>query len=338
MQVHPKGRVRLQHLLFLLGYAPAAAFRDELVSGEESEDLLPGLAWSLRNALQDALVQGVLQGYRTVDEALGTVRGRIRVSDQLRHRPGLMMPIEVSYDDFTVDTAENRILRTALRTMLAVPGLDAEVRRTLAHLDGRLEGVSVLSRGSGLPRWVPSRLNQRYQSALRLAELILRFQAADPSVGDIPMAGFVVPMWHVFERFVGAELQRALADRPGSTTVQHLAFLTGPGSWESGQTPMYIDVLHRDAHGAPDAVFDAKYKVSNGSNADDYQMLAYCTATGLKRAFLVTASSGRGHHDPVGRKVKNTTVEIVEYPLDLSQRPAFLLESLSKLASYALPK
>ena len=96
------------------------------------------------------------------------------MSDQISRRPGLLIPLEVSFDEFTADTAENRILRTALRRMLSVPRLSDSAQRRLAHLDGRLDGVTVLRFGAPLPRWVPTRLNERYQPALCLAEIVLR--------------------------------------------------------------------------------------------------------------------------------------------------------------------
>lgn len=186
VQVTPKDRVGLTRLLFLLGYAADPGFLDpgyDDVEAEEHPDLWAVLAESLARITERALLHGVLQGYRTVDEAARTVRGRIRIGDQLARRPGLTLPLEITYDDYTVDTAENRILRTALRRMLAVPGLSSPARARLAHLDGRLDGVGVIRRGAPIPHWQPSRLNARYQPALRLAEVILRNCSAEAGPG-----------------------------------------------------------------------------------------------------------------------------------------------------------
>ena len=73
-------------------------------------------------------------------------------------------------------------------------------------------------------------------------------------------------------------------------------------------------------------IFDAKYKVSRSDgrypNADHYQMLAYCTALKVPRAWLVYAQGGAG---PVVRRIVNTDVSVVEYPLDLRPEPEDLL-------------
>ena len=217
VEVEPKGKLGLAHLLFLLGYTADPGFRPELVVGQRDAELWPALGYSLAQSVEKALERGVLQGYRTTDEALRTIRGRIRFGDQISARPGLLMPIEVTHDEFTVDTAENQILLAALNLMLGVPRLDSVVRRRLLHLVGRLQGVALLPRGAGAPAWHPSRLNARYHGALRLAEIVLRNAAAKPGADGIEVASFVVTMWEVFENFVTVALTEALHKASGRT-------------------------------------------------------------------------------------------------------------------------
>jgi 5-methylcytosine-specific restriction enzyme subunit McrC len=337
VEVQPKGKLGLTHLLFLLGYTADPGFRPDLVVGQRDAQLWPALGYSLAQSIEKALERGVLQGYRTTDEALRTIRGRIRFGDQISARPGLLMPIEVTHDDFTVDTAENRVLLAALNVMLGVPRLDAGVRRRLLHLVGRLEGVSLLPRGASIPTWHPSRLNARYHGALRLAEIVLRNAAAKPGADGIEVASFVVTMWEVFENFVTVALTEALRKAPGRTQAQLAAYLAGEhDDWRHGTVPMKVDVVHLDAVGRPQVVFDAKYKLAPSErygSADFYQMLAYSTALDVPRAWLVYAG-GIGEQQHVYR-VKNTGVEIVTYPLDLSATPRDILTRISALAHAA---
>jgi 5-methylcytosine-specific restriction enzyme subunit McrC len=336
VEVTPKEKVGLVHLLFMLGYAANPGFRPDDVLGQRDDELWPALAYSLSQTVDRALSHGVVQGYQTTEEALRTIRGRIRFGDQIRARPGMLIPIEVTYDEFSVDTTENRILRAALRTMLRVPRLGLDVRRRLLHLDGRLEGVEVLPQGSVIPRWQPTRLNERYQPALRLAEIVLRHAAAKPGDAGLEVASFVVVMWKVFEDFVTVALTEALMRMPGETRAQLPAYLAGQGDWRRGKIPMNVDVAQLDAAGRPLVVFDAKYKVASVTgqyaNADHYQMLAYCTALGVPRAWLVYA--GGGTHARV-RTIKNTSVQVVECPLDLSKSPPEVLGQVDQIARLA---
>lgn len=326
VQVMPKGKVGLDRLLFLLGYAKDPGFLPHEVWAEKEPDLWAALAESLARFGERATGAGVLQGYRTVNDALRTVRGRIRIGDQIARRPGFLVPVEVTYDEFTADIAENQILRTAIRRMLAVPRLDRAAEARLAHLDGRLAEVSVLRHGAPLPAWRPSRLNERYHPALRLAEILLANASAEAGAGDVQVAAFVVDMAKVYEDFVGTALTEALRRYPGTTRLQYPERLD-----EDGAISMAVDIVH-SVGGAPRLVFDAKYKAASASgaypNADHYQMLAYCTALSVGTGWLVYAGAGR----PRVRRIRNTDVDVVEYPLDLSTAPGELLGRVDELA------
>jgi len=338
VQVTPKEKVGLGRLLFLLGYARDPGFRPEDVSGAEEPDLWPALAESVVRLVESALAGGVLQGYSTVDESLRTVRGRIRIGDQIARRPGLMVPLEVTYDEFTTDIAENRILRTALRRILAVPQLPARARANLSHLDGRLDGAQLIRPGEQLPPWNRTRLNERYQPALRLAELVLRNTSAEARLGGVRVAAFVVPMWQVFEDFVGTAIAESLRRYPGRTQTrpQFVCCLdeAQPGR-EPGAITMALDAVHL-VHGVPRLIFDAKYKTEDPRgrypNADHYQMLAYCTALSVPVAWLVYAQGSRSQ---TVRAIKNTMISIVECSLDLRAEPRDLLRQVDELARYA---
>ncbi|HEX6500126.1 MAG TPA: restriction endonuclease [Micromonosporaceae bacterium] len=331
VQVHPK--VGIARLLFLLGYALDPGFRADDISARPEPDLWPALAEALIRQAERALAPGVLQGYVTVDEALPLVRGRIRFGDQAARRPGSLLPVEIRYDEYATDIAENRILRTALRGMMAVPRLSAAVRGRLAHLDARLDGVHVLPQGAQIPTWHPSRLNARYTPALRLAELILRHQSTEPGTDGVTMASFVVNMAKVFEDFVTTSLREALAPYPGYTHSQYQTHLD-----VNRTIPIRPDVVHV-VNGRPVAVFDAKYKLESGDsgypNADAYQMLAYCTALNVRTGWLVYA---QGASPPGRRRISNSQIEVVHHPLDLTVEPSKLLAHIDALAGSALGK
>lgn len=336
VEVRPKDRIGLANLLFFLGYAQDPGFRDDLVVGDVDADLWPALAYSLAASVERALERGVLQGYLTVEEALRTVRGRIRFGDQLIRHPGRMVPIEVTHDEYSADIAENRLVRAALTRMLAVPGVDPPARRRLLHLVGRLEGVAPLPLGSPLPRWAPTRLNTRYHGALRLCELILRHVAARVGGDGIDVASFVVTMPQVFEDFVTLALREALRREPGATRAQYKTFLAGEGDWRRGDVPMWIDLAHVDRSGRPRLIFDAKYKYADGAgpNADLYQMLAYSTALAVPDAWLVYADGSRGAPQPF--RIKNTEVTVWSCSLDLAQHPREVLGQVDAVAREAV--
>src|SRR5690606_30575067 len=144
-----------------------------------------------------ALRQGVLQGYREAEETSPVVRGRIGEAEQIRRPFGRTPPVEIAYDAYTADTAEPRIPRAAVERLLRLPGVPGPVRRRLAHQRVRLADALPLVRGQELPRWQPSRLNARYQPALRLCEAVLRGSSPEhrtPGADPLTVDGFLFDM------------------------------------------------------------------------------------------------------------------------------------------------
>ncbi|MCB0927826.1 MAG: restriction endonuclease [Mycobacterium sp.] len=317
----------LNRLLFLIGYAKdPGLWRDERVNLAAAEELLPGIAEAFSRIAGHAIEQGLLQGYRTVSDRLPVLRGRMLAGEQMTRLYGLPVPLAVEYDDFTVDIAENQLLLAATLRLLTVPRISETARRRLQRLRRALADVSGLSRGAVLPRWQPNRLNTRYHSALRLAEIVLAAESFEHQIGDLRVSGYMFDMWRVFEDFVTVALGESLTAIGWRCEMQAALHLD-----EQRQVPMRPDLLCR-RNGLSVAVIDAKYKAERPDgfpNADLYQMLAYCTVLGLGQGHLVYAKG----NEPVSvHTVRRAGTVIHCHALDLALRPAALLGQIDELA------
>lgn len=328
LEVRVKPKAGIARLMFMLGYAKDPGFRPEPVSAMAEADLWPAVAETLVRQVELAIRPGLLFGYTTIDDALPVVRGRVRIADQHR-RPGLPVPLQVSYDDRSPDIAENQVFRTALRLMMTVPRLSDELLRKLLLVERRFNGVTLLPAGRR-PRWHPNRLNKAYVPALRLAEIILQRLSVEYADGELSAASFVVNMPLVFEQFVGTAVREALRSRPGITTIRPTAFLD-----TAEAVTIEPDVVYSE-RGRPVVVLDAKYKLERETggfpNSDLYQMLGYCTALDVTKGLLIYA---HGLAQPTTRRIRNTKIDVIQHPLDLTAPPARLLESISQLAMHA---
>lgn len=323
--VRPK--VPIDRLVFLLGYARNPQFwRETPVLLDSASDLIEALAHSYAHRARKALEHGLIYGYVEVSEALTVVRGRMRVGDQLARRPGRLNPLEVTYDDYSVDTPENRILLAAVLRLLRVRSLAAEERRTLQRLRVQLSDVTPIARGQQLPTWRPSRLNVRYQPALVLAELILAGDSFEQQIGHLHVSGFVFDMWRIYEDFVGTALTEAMRPSGGRSTLQHRMHLD-----DARRVPMTPDFYWSDGDGNQ-AVVDAKYKAERPGgfpNADLYQLLAYCTVLGVDEGHLVYA---KGNGQATVHEVSGSSVRIHCHTLDLAAPPDALLAQVEAVA------
>ncbi|MFD5066002.1 hypothetical protein [Streptomyces sp. NPDC058394] len=128
LRITPKTSV--SRLFFLLGFSldPARAWRDSREGTIDTggyEDVVPALAHAVERQIDAALRQGVLQGYRTVEESALFVRGRIREADQVRRYFG-RTPVAVVDAKYKVEKADG-LLNADLYQALAyatVLGLD----------------------------------------------------------------------------------------------------------------------------------------------------------------------------------------------------------------------
>ena len=112
VRIEPK--IGIPQVLSLACYAIGKVkFQAEDFDYQERYALPDALAMALSRHARQAFARGLLHGYRTEEEVLYTVRGRIRFDDQLRRRFGVPLPVEVRYDEFTDDVLPNQLVKAA---------------------------------------------------------------------------------------------------------------------------------------------------------------------------------------------------------------------------------
>jgi 5-methylcytosine-specific restriction enzyme subunit McrC len=153
-RISPK--IPIARLMFLVEYAEqnaSARWDDAEISAREEEGLVAVVARAFGRAARRALRSGVLTGYREAYDELTIIRGRILGGDQARKGPTLGLPLAVSYDDFTPDIPENRLLLAAARELRQLPGLRDDVLDMLGYIEQRLSDVGRMRPGE---IWMPT--------------------------------------------------------------------------------------------------------------------------------------------------------------------------------------
>ena len=236
------------------------------------------------------------------------------------------MPLEVRYDEHTVNVVENQLLLAAVTKLLRAPTLRERHRAGLQRMRLLLADVTLPPKGHPL-RWVPSRLNGRYQPALWLADLILSGRSSEQRVGEITVTGYLLNMAKIFEDFVCVALREQLAAAAGRAALQHKTSLV-----EDGWVPIQPDFVWFEG-GAPRIVADAKYKAEKPSGfpqADLYQLLAYCTALGLEDGHLVYA---KGNEDERAYEIRNVGIRVHAHALRIDAEPESVLAAVKTVAA-----
>jgi 5-methylcytosine-specific restriction enzyme subunit McrC len=327
--VEPK--LPIDRLLFLISYTLGGAEFHARDFGFDPETVLleaiiPGFAAQIRRAFR----QGVLQGYRVTEEALPTVRGRLRFDDQLRNRFGIAPPAEVRFDDFTEDIELNRTIKAALNRLGRLRLRSELARRQLHAFDQILSRVARVDYPRGqVPQPSFDRLNEHYAPAIRLARLVLQATSFEVRHGDVRAAAFLIDMNRVFEDFVIAALRDVLG--LGERTFPQGAVGRRLRLDESDRVKLKPDISWWDGQRCT-FVGDVKYKKTKDlrvPNADLYQLLAYSIATDLPGGLLIYAA---GEEEPGRHTVRNSGKQLDVVALDLAGSPDEVLRQIEDVA------
>ena len=310
--IRPK--IGIPQLLSLACYAIGKVrFQDPAFDFPEEPALPDALALAFTSAAQGAFSRGLLHDYRTWEETLYGVRGRIRFADQIRRRPGIPLPVEVRYDEFTDDILANQLVKAAAMRLGGMRLRSDKARRALGWVVAMLDGVSLVEfPRKDVPEVEFSRLNEHYRGVVTLARLILRHGAFEADRGAVRASGFLMDMNQVFQEFVTVALREALGAPERLFGERAIASLD-----ETGSVALRPDLVWREG-GTDVFVGDAKYKNITGErvpNADVYQLLAYTTALNLPGGLLIYAE---GEADAATYTVRHAGKQLEVAALDLS--------------------
>lgn len=326
--IRPK--INPENLFLLLAPGlPPNAWRKEAFDYGVTSDLLPSVIAFFARTVETTLRRGLLRSYRTRDEYLIALRGRLDVVGQFK-RAGLLTPVACAYEDFTEDVIENRVLRAAIRLALRVSRVDSSERQRLMRQLVALEGVTdVAVRGETVDAIQMTRLNQHYAPALSLARLVLANLTLTDALGSTSASSFMVDMNDLFQRFVTECLRREL--RGSLDVIDEPTVHLGLGQ----QVAMQPDLVFRQPGGVVRYVGDVKYKLAidaRGRSGDYYQLLAYTTAMGLPEGMLIYCRR-QDDTDVSTVTVRNAGKKLVLRSVDLTGPPEQVEHEIAVLAS-----
>jgi 5-methylcytosine-specific restriction enzyme subunit McrC len=331
LQIEIRPKLPIDRLLFLLSYAMERGRWDAVpFDYDERESLLEAIVPGFVAQVRRALARGVLQGYRVEEEALPTIRGRLRFDDQIRKRHGRFPPAEVRYDEFTEDIEENRLLKAAITRLGRLRLRSVTSRRALRAFDETLSSVRTIEYDPRhLPEIIWTRLNERYRPAVELARLILRATSFDLSHGGVRSSAFLIDMNQVFEDFVVIAMREHLrlserafpqGNRGHMLLLDHNGRITlkPDVSWWEGSRCRFVG--------------DVKYKRVRADGVlhpDLYQLLAYTIAADLPAGLLIYAA---GEDVPVVHEIVNIGKRLEVVTLDLAGTPDEVLAQVGVVA------
>lgn len=202
-------QIPIQNLYYLLAYAwdivPDTS--DVNLAATRCDDALNLLALMLDRGLRRLTARGFERGYRPRTAPLTRLRGRIDVVDSHRRMTDVAGRMVCRFDELSIDTPANRILRTTIGNLLACRrDLHRDNAAALRRHRDRLVGVSSTRLSEHLFGSVRiHRNNRRYRLPLTVCRLLYRLRM--PTTGEglhrlrDPLDHDLI-MHRLFERFV----------------------------------------------------------------------------------------------------------------------------------------
>jgi 5-methylcytosine-specific restriction enzyme subunit McrC len=218
----------------------------------------------------------LLRDYEELRDTLTTVRGTIAVRETGSAFYAGRPVVVCEFDEFTMDTPLNRVLKVAARTVASATILRESLRRRAQRIVLRMEDVSDIRPGDD--RAFVERRTAHYTDALMLARHILRGVGRSLETGSERVWTFLIRTPAVIEE----GLRRIVQRRFGRESVRRRRMQL------LGSTLTLNPDLVIEEEGSAVATADVKYKIAAGEwkRNDLYQAVTFATGFGVKSAAI----------------------------------------------------
>jgi 5-methylcytosine-specific restriction enzyme subunit McrC len=231
------------------------------------------------NHLYDILEKGLLRKYVRKKDNLRFLKGKISFKDQIKENLIDKSRFFCEYEDLTFDNLENRIVLSALNSLVSLIRFNVKIKNELKKLETILKDfitlVNINPKDCNVIRF--SRVNQFYKDIIELSKLVLekRF-VRNVHKGESRGFNFIVNMNKVYEDFITEIIEEIIQDpefkefkierQPRfNKLVEERTIITKP------------DIVLRKGEKEYPFIIDTKYKRED-SNVDYYQVIAYSLA------------------------------------------------------------
>lgn len=259
----------------------------DLVGASEGEDLVDFMAKLFLEVTNPIIQEGIYKSYVSITEEIPSVRGRLLITQNIRHPRLTHEKFWCEHDELSTDVLENQILLYCTKLLsLLVTGYD--LKRKLREFQRILEsqGISdMFLEPYHLDLISLQKLNEHYEEALRLCEFILKiiWYHDFAKEENLPIYGFLYDMNRLFQNFVTKIIKETFGqynvyrEPPNFDLLERIENLSSDDEKAEriSEITLLPDIVIEDKKlRKPVLVVDTKYKAKT-STGDIYQSTAY---------------------------------------------------------------
>ena len=197
--------IRIQNIYYMLSYAfrvlNEQGYRQ--VAVEKFENAAELCTEILIRGVSAQVKRGLSKAYMVQAEPLSTPRGKIDISASVKKQTMLKRQLACQYDEFSVNSYMNRIIRTTM-DMLLKCSISKDRKKRLRKLLVCFSEVKPLERNSINWKLQFNKNNQTYQMLISVCYLILNGLLQTTSDGSIKLMDFIDEqrMCRLYEKFI----------------------------------------------------------------------------------------------------------------------------------------
>jgi 5-methylcytosine-specific restriction enzyme subunit McrC len=260
--VEPK--IPAPHLVYLLANTDDfRAIREQSAMVAVDDSFWQMIARWFVSAVEDVLRSDLIRDYQEVNRDLFFSRGTVDLVATARLYYSGNLAFRCSFDEFSIDTPLNRLLKAASRIVAGSPLLIAELRQRARRATLRMEDVGDLLPGDSLAQ--TDRRTAHYKAAAAFARAVVQRSGRFISTGESYAWTFLIPTPLLVEEGIRNILRDFLSP-----------------AWTVDKEPVPMSGTNRTLNpdlrfGGGSAVGDVKYKVDVGDwrRTDLYQTVAF---------------------------------------------------------------
>lgn len=235
--------------------------------------------------------RGLKCSYETIQSNEAVFKGKMIFSGQIRYNYAHKERSYVEYDEFNVNRAENKLLKTTLLYLYQQTTSSKNKNDIKTLLNSFVEVDVSLNYEKDFAKIVPDRNTKDYEAALKWSKVFLMGKGFTAFSGSEVACALLFPMETLYESYVAAQLRRVLDVSEYTLSVQdrtHHLFD------EPKKFTMKPDIVVRSIKDGSVYIMDTKWKLLSDeknnygiSQADMYQMYAYQKKYGAKAVTLL---------------------------------------------------
>ncbi len=254
--------IRIQNIYYMLAYAFSILKNDgyEKLASEDFENTADLLSAILAKGIALQVKRGLGKEYIPITEPLATLRGKIDIAQSIKGQTMLRKQLVCSYDEFSVNTKLNQIIKTTVNILLREK-IKTDVKKDLKNLMMYFKDVDTLN-----PYTIDwnirfNRNNQSYQMLTSICYLVIKGLLQKDANGDMKMQKFLDEqrMSSLYEKFI-FEYYKKHFSHIVDVTRSHIEWQIEDGNLYLDLLPkMKSDIMLSTKDGSKILIIDAKY-------------------------------------------------------------------------------